>query len=388
MNRRVAILGPVWLPDLLEFLPVDERGKLSHVSGMGGYGLTALLRARLLRGWPTDIITMDTSIRSMMYVQSPLLNMFICPCRERHKYRDALRLERQYLAKAIDQSKADILHAHWTYVYALAALRAASRKVLITIRDHAGNIRKRSSWGYLPDYLMTRYVLLKGRHFSAVSPYNAAYAASLGKSNISIIPNCVSDVVMKTASLIEQKDDRFIVSSALSDAPYKNAEKALRAFSKFHAVHKKSVYFVMGKGLNEDGAIAVKARAKGYSEGIVFLGALPHDKVVEVFSRSQVILHPSLEEACSNVLLDGMALGKVIIAGDCSGGCPWVLDDGKAGFLTDVTSPDAMVSSLNTVFENKKSAQEKAQYGRKLAETRFSPSVILAAYERIYDCLR
>ena len=46
-----------------------------------------------------------------------------------------------------------------------------------------------------------------------------------------------------------------------------------------------------------------------------------------------------------------MASGTAIIAGQTSGATPWVLGNGLAGCLTDITDPDAVKNKLKEVIK-------------------------------------
>jgi len=76
-----------------------------------------------------------------------------------------------------------------------------------------------------------------------------------------------------------------------------------------------------------------------------------------------------------------MSLGKIVVAGENSGGCAWVLDGGKAGVLADASSPRAMADALVRVYRNWSWARALAENGRRLALTRYAPGTVVAQYE-------
>ena len=84
------------------------------------------------------------------------------------------------------------------------------------------------------------------------------------------------------------------------------------------------------------------------------------------------------------VLLEAMASGLPVVGGIGSGAVPWVLDDGGAGFLTDVRSPEQIAATLLVCVrqgDDRKRRQENA-YQRTI--NLFSPGAVAKSYEQLY----
>jgi glycosyltransferase involved in cell wall biosynthesis len=97
-----------------------------------------------------------------------------------------------------------------------------------------------------------------------------------------------------------------------------------------------------------------------------------------------ILLHPALEEACPMAILESMALGLPVVAGIRSGGVPWVLDEGRAGFLTDVRKPQRMTETLLKCITqpNLRTSKQDDAYRRVLDI--FSPESVARQYEQLY----
>ena len=106
---------------------------------------------------------------------------------------------------------------------------------------------------------------------------------------------------------------------------------------------------------------------------------------MDLIGQSDIVFHPSLEESFGNALIEGMSMGRVVVAGKDSGGCPWVLDGGSGGFLVDVLSPEAMASALIRIFRRPDEARKVAEHGRRLVEERYAASAVVARYDQIYE---
>jgi glycosyltransferase involved in cell wall biosynthesis len=98
-----------------------------------------------------------------------------------------------------------------------------------------------------------------------------------------------------------------------------------------------------------------------------------------------VLLHPSLEEACPMAVLEAMALGLPVVAGRDAGGVPWVLENGRAGFLTDVRNPREMGDALLRCIRNAEERSAKRQRACDRVVKYFSPWAVAEQYERAYE---
>lgn len=384
---KVCFLGPFWSRDVKEFLPSEAADILDRVPGMGGYSVSALVRLRLLRGLPTEVITLDPRIDRVAEFRGDLLKYTICPRRSRGLSRSLYGREVRSLREAIARSDADVIHANWAYEYSLAAV-GAGRPCLVTVRDHAGSILRRVGWTYFPNYLITRYVIRHASHLSAVSPYNAEFVRRVTTKEVRVVPNCASPACLELGSQLFDKAPLFasglIIASAIGAVDFKNPRKALEAFSLVRQKNRDARYRLMGPGLADGDEIARWARARGFDEGVEFLGNRSHDDVLKVFAESSIILHPSLEEACSNTVVEAMALGKPIVAGTSGGGTPWVLDGGRAGLLVDVRSAAEMANAMRSLYADRNMAQRLARQAFDRARSSFSPEAVLQGYEQLY----
>lgn len=82
-------------------------------------------------------------------------------------------------------------------------------------------------------------------------------------------------------------------------------------------------------------------------------------------------------------LLEALALGVPVIAGEDSGGTRWTLDEGRAGLLVDITDPAAVADAMKEL-ASPDEREKWAQRGLDLARGRFHIRHVADAYERIY----
>jgi len=98
-----------------------------------------------------------------------------------------------------------------------------------------------------------------------------------------------------------------------------------------------------------------------------------------------LLLHPALEEACPMAILEAMALGLPVLAGKDAGGVPWVLDEGRAGFLADVRNPEKIAKTLLTCIEMTEHCEQIKKNASRRVMNLFSPSSVSDQYEKLYE---
>lgn len=125
----------------------------------------------------------------------------------------------------------------------------------------------------------------------------------------------------------------------------------------------------------------------GIRQAVKFLPSLPHAQMAEVFRGVQVVVSPSVHDGTPNTLLEGMACGCTLVAGDLESIREWI-SPGKNGLLADTTNPESLADAMLEALENKnlrehaaglnrKVIAERAEYGRCMAEaSRFYQRVI------------
>jgi len=135
VSYLLGMLGPLNLADFRKYLYPDSwRDDLPK--GLGGTPVNLLSCELLNRGHRLVIFTLDPAVQDEIVLEGINLRICIGPFRPRAKHRalDFFAVERDYLLRAIKRERPDILHAQWTYEYALAA-QASGLPHVITAHD-------------------------------------------------------------------------------------------------------------------------------------------------------------------------------------------------------------------------------------------------------------
>ena len=352
----------------------------------GGTAVSNLAHARLCRGMPTDVITLDAkAIIPIQCFRSELVNLWVVRRRPSKCIRDGYREERRLIAQALAESDADICHAHWTYEYGLSAVLQDIKPYIVTVHDQSLNILRWVGISYIGQYLITQYVLRKAAGLlTAVSPYIADYVSHITKSAVPVVPNLVPALGIGHEVLGVRGEGMFTVLTAADAGRLKNVKRAIRAFQLFRGGRSGCNYQLVGSGLGPDGIIAQWAESKGLSEGIDFRGWVPHAEVLRMTRSVSVILHPSLEESFGNPVAEAMALGVPVIGASEAGGVRWLLNN-ECGWLVRGKSVSELADALSEAADDEMLSQKKCKIANQRIKMLCNSDEILERYEQVYQ---
>jgi L-malate glycosyltransferase len=389
---RIGMAGPIVPSEFVDYL--DARSRHNLPPGLGGTPVNQLSIELLNRGHSLTVFTLDKTIRDEVILEGDNLRICIGPYRSRPRERalDAFRLERQYIESAIRREHTDIVHAQWTYEFALGTKRSGIPFV-VTAHDAPINILKTSFDGYRAIRTGMAYAALRGvRYLAAVSPHVANHLRHwrLFKGPIAVIPNGLPPASFELydttiAAQLNRRNQPPVFATVLNGwAGPKNGPAALRAF----AIVRKSIpearLVMFGTGHGPGEAASVWAHRFNLDTNVDFAGYLPYPKLMqELSNRVDVLIHPAREEAHCMVLIECMALGIPVIGGMNSGGVPWTLAEGDAGLLVDIESPVEVARAMCTLADH--GARRKlANAGRVSVADRFPIQVVTDSYLTLY----
>ena len=406
MTRHIGIAGPIATRDVAHLLDHSRDPAPTLPHGYDGAPLLATLITELLRrGHRVSAFTLsrdlplDDGSTSTVLAHGPNFTLYCVPMRPRAwpfngrrvgRIVDLYAFERRGLERAIAQAGPDLVHAHWAYEFAWAALRSGLPHV-ITCHDSPFLIAR-----YQRDFrhggyrwlraAMAWHVLRQARHVTTVSPYMVGQITALCRVPVRVVPNPIgaaAGVGTGPRLRVATAERRRVVMAANGWGLYKNSEVALRAF----ALLAQQLPGVELRAFGHDHGSGEAAQRwwqqSGLSGDVRFVGAVPYAQLLEELADSDVFLHTSLEESFGAVLAEAMAAGVPVIAGAASGAVPWVVGDG--GRLVDVTRPDAVAQALEGLLLSCDETERAGQIGRQRVRSLFSAEVVVAAYERAYD---
>jgi glycosyltransferase involved in cell wall biosynthesis len=378
---HIGIVSPCSSGPLADLLPESNGIDL----GCGVHFMATLIRALIERRHRVSVITLSPEISEPKMLRGSELTYYVYPERTRRRMRDLYKVERQGLREGISLAKPDVLHAHWTYEFAAASLEMGL-PTLVTSHDNAFQQLRFSKDLYRLGRLYIQIqIIRKARFLTAVSPYLADSLRWLAKTEIEVIPNPV-DLPLSAENTLGWTAGSVKIATVLNGwGNRKNPKAAIKAFNLLRRRITNARMFMYGYDFEEGGPASHWASMRGLSQNIHFGGFLPPHELHKKLKEMSLLLHPAREEACPLALLESMALGLPIVAGMDAGGVPWVLDGGKAGFLTDVRNPTKIAQTLFTCIGQTEVQQERQRNARERVVRLFSPKSVAEQYEKQYE---
>ena len=209
-----------------------------------------------------------------------------------------------------------------------------------------------------------------------------------------VIPNLLPELawrLSRTATkAFPDRGARVIkIISAINWSKFKNVQRALKAFQsarqRVRAAGVDLQYTLIGPGLGSGGPAAQWAKARHVAEGVIFRGPVVYEEALRLIATSDVLSHPSLEEAMPGPIAEAMLMRVPVIAAREAGGARWLLGEGRYGRLFSGTSISDMVSTLEFFiarFPQEDSEMTAAAHAR--IRTLCETPLILAAYDSRY----
>jgi glycosyltransferase involved in cell wall biosynthesis len=103
------------------------------------------------------------------------------------------------------------------------------------------------------------------------------------------------------------------------------------------------------------------ASSLNISDKVRFVGYIPNSELINYYNIASVYVLPSIREEWSNTIMEAMACKTPIIATNV-GGNPYMILEGKSGFLVPPNDPQALATKIKYVFDNSALSEKVAEY--------------------------
>lgn len=206
-------------------------------------------------------------------------------------------------------------------------------------------------------YYFWKAILRVADDVIAISLYLKKLARDAGYSgNISIIPNGVEEKYFEEVSGGELKknlgfsqNEKIILS--VSRLEEKNGlADLLGALALLIPKHHPLKLLVIGEG-SLRGHLENLAQKLHLEDSVIFLGKIPHEKLLDYYQASDVFVRPSLSEGLGTAFLEAMAAGVPIVATPV-GGIVDFLKDGETGIMVEPGNPENIKEGIEKILAN------------------------------------
>ena len=288
-----------------------------------------------------------------------------------------------------------LVHAHFGTdgVYALPLARAMRVPLVTTFHGFDATLSTLallSSPAWMQYPLRRRRLARQGQLFLCVSSFirervlAMGFPAALthvhytGVDCAGIIPRDPGEetpTILHVARLVEMKGTQHLIA----------------AFASIAGRHAATRLVIIGDGALR-GRLVAQAAALGMADRIAFLGALPHDRVLDWIRRAAMLVLPSVVTASGRVeglgmvLLEAAATGVPVVASTV-GGIAEGVADGCSGLLVPPRDAAALAQAMAMLLEAPEMRARMGLQARAFVERNFDLRRQNAALERHYDAL-
>lgn len=390
---KIGVAGPVEIDLLLKYLCPTHQKLAATVRGLGGSQVTQLVEEYIRLGHQVSVYTLDTSVKigEPRSFEGQYLKIYIGPFRRNKRMIFDFQVhERVSLIRFIRDDDPDVIHAHWTYEFAQAAI-ASKVPHVVSVRDWAPAILRLMPKPYrFMRLLMSDSTIKKASFLTANSPYISERIFRHYAKTVNVVPNGIADtLLLKEGKEQNHKCPNIICISNGFGRP-KNVKNLIRAHYIYNekTPYKTSLKLV-GIDFEKQGPAqrwAIKNNLD--NDHIEYIGALPRVDTMKELSGADLMVHPALEESFGNTLIEAMALKVPVIAGINSGAPPWVLDNGAAGVLVDITDHRHISDAIEFVLCNNANWEKYSVAGHQRVASIFCISKVAKKYVELLEATK
>jgi glycosyltransferase involved in cell wall biosynthesis len=167
--------------------------------------------------------------------------------------------------------------------------------------------------------------------------------------------------------------------------PLKGHEQLFEAAPEVVRRHPSVRIFLVGDGILYD-SLREQARRHGISDNIVFAGLTARERIPEVLSAMDVLVHTSLREGLARVLPQALAMGKPCVSSDLDG-APEVVVHGRTGFLVKPGDAAGLADAISRLISDPQLRSRMGEAGRRLVDPAFRAETMVDKTAAIYGML-
>lgn len=383
---KIGILSPLTITDFSDYFPDIPLEKIP--TGLRCSIITQLIKYYLSLGHEVVIATLDKDIKKEMLLKGNCLTIYVGKYGRYGKIRAAtgFYFEIQQMKKFFEKNSCDIYHAHWSYEFALAALKVNPDRTLVTLHDWPYVIYDIMHDFYRKMRLkMSLKVFEKGQNFTCVSEYiYECFAKNYPKKKAEVIYNGIEQSEFYTGEKQLNQAEPFIITANQGFNDLKNSKAAMLAFIRIREKFPGAVMHMYGLEHEKDGPAYKWAKEQGCEAGICFEGEVSREVMLNAFRKADLLIHASLQEALSMTVMESMFSKTPVLAGAKSGGIPHMLQFGRLGGLADISDPEEIAKKAIWMLENKEVWNTFSARAYQEAESKYSVKAVGEGYLKKY----
>jgi glycosyltransferase involved in cell wall biosynthesis len=284
--------------------------------------------------------------------------------------------------------KHDLIHAHWSVCGVMAGLAGWLTRVPVVTTLHGTDVEWAHRFGFWR-MILALSIRLSGRVVAVSGAMNRRLQAGWPRwrHKIETIPNGVSGTYFKVpAKDFSGVGDPFIFASVGNLIPGKQVDLTVRAFQRLVQSGRPARLVIAGDGPCASG-LRCLVRRIGLAGRVEFLGAVPPDEVARLMERAQGLVLASESEGRPTIVMEAMAAGVAVIAGDIEG-VRELIKPGETGLLFAVGDVERLWTHMAALVDRPTEALRIGEQARRWMMARnLTWSNSAALYHQAYNHL-
>ena len=144
-------------------------------------------------------------------------------------------------------------------------------------------------------------------------------------------------------------------------------------------------FFLIGDGILYD-HLRERAQALNILDNFVFAGLIDRERIPEMLSAMDVVVHTSLREGLARVLPQALAMGKPCVSFDIDGAPEVVIND-KTGYLVKPYDSAGLADAIGRLLDDVDLRQAMGEAGRKHVDPAFRAETMVEQIAEVYEML-
>jgi glycosyltransferase involved in cell wall biosynthesis len=144
-------------------------------------------------------------------------------------------------------------------------------------------------------------------------------------------------------------------------------------------------FFLIGDGILLE-HLQERAKNYGISENFVFAGLIDRERIPEMISAMDVVVHTSLREGLARVLPQALAMGKPCVSFDIDGAPEVVIND-RTGYLVKPFDSTGLADGIARILEDPGLRAKMGEEGKKLVDPAFRAETMVRQISDVYQML-
>ncbi|HLZ10654.1 MAG TPA: glycosyltransferase family 4 protein [Chloroflexota bacterium] len=279
-----------------------------------------------------------------------------------------------------------VIHAQGTWTYSVRKL--AGTPLLLTIhgvealeKSVGSQLQYAGALGAYRRLVELRTLKISLRNATGLVSISGPYVPSL-ISEIAALPGRVFNIdnpVLPTFWAVKSSEAHAppVILCVGSVIPRKNALALVQALPLIHKMAPCARIEIAGSILDRTyySNVLSLGRALGVSRFVTFLGQLDQPALLLAYDRATVVAHAALQETAPLAIAQAMAAERPVVAMNV-GGVSSIVDDAVTGYITDPADISGFAERIASVLIDRVLGRQLGVAGRKVASTRFKPSVV------------